>query len=272
MVHMIPWHKLSQLILSPTPEKQGSIWGWAAAIILENEVRRPDTTLCPNLPAEDENPVMHWTLCPNLPAEDENPVMHWGWAEVEVLNCSWPEAIAWCRGYFALTPQQQAVLLIKVYSSSVSGYFWALTVMYQSEIPDSEKVIVEDNVIFSTDQSEYPVETILARDISQIQDASWSTYKGLPVESRGLSHWTVIVLAVVYVVAVIWVRSEGHHQLHFGAASKSQHTAWIQLFWQQVMSEEEWARTNTGPDVTGGNHAHVCRACWSLQVDRAARG
>jgi hypothetical protein len=103
-------------------------------VVLKNEVRRPDATLCPNLPAEVENPEMPRFL-----------------VEVEVRNRLGPEADVWCRGYFALIPQLQTVLLIKVYPRRVSGYFGALAVLYRRESPDSENVIVDDVVSFGTE-------------------------------------------------------------------------------------------------------------------------
>ena len=102
-------------------------------MVLANEIRRPDLTVCPILPLEVEDPAMPRFL-------------------VEIINRSEPEADAWCRGYFPLIPQLQTALLIKVYSRRVSGYFGALAVLYRRESPDSEKVIVEDAVSFGTEE------------------------------------------------------------------------------------------------------------------------
>jgi hypothetical protein len=102
-------------------------------LVLANEIRRPDLTLCPDLPNEDENPSMPRFL-----------------AEVLTHDRSEREADAWCRSYFPSIPQLQTVLLIKVYPRRVSGYFGALAVLYRRERPDSAKVVVEDAVSFGT--------------------------------------------------------------------------------------------------------------------------
>ena len=125
---------------------------------LAQQVRRPDLTLFPYLDPTDEYPPMPRVL-----------------VEVEVRNRSGPEPDKWCREYFSLIPQLQAVLLIKVYPRRESGGFGALAVLYRRASPGSPNVNVDDAVSFGTEYLSSEAlrdlpSSILAKPIRKLPD------------------------------------------------------------------------------------------------------
>ena len=125
---------------------------------LTQQVRRPDLTVVPRLDPTDEYSQMPRVL-----------------VEVEVHNRSGSESDKWCRDYFSLIQQLQAVLLIMVYPRRESGDFGALAVIYRREHPGLSNVIVDDAVSFCTEflsneaLRELP-STIIAKPIRKFPD------------------------------------------------------------------------------------------------------
>jgi hypothetical protein len=128
---------------------------------LAQQVRRPDLILVPYSCYMDST--------------DEYPAMPRVLVEIELHDRSGPKSDKWCREYFPLIPQLQALLFIKVYPRRESGGFGALAVLYRREHPGTSNVIVDDAVSFGTEYlsdealSDIP-HPILAKPIRKLPD------------------------------------------------------------------------------------------------------